>query len=259
MTLIDTHAHLDEQSFHTDLDDVLARAIEANLERILTIGISAPTSEAAVALAKEHDLLRAVVGIQPNYVAEAGPNAMSIVESLAQEDCVVAVGETGLDRYWDQAPIELQREFFHQHIALSRAVDKPFIVHCRDAEEDVVALLKGEASNVPLNGVMHSFCGDLQTAQTCLELGLHISFAGMVTFKKNAELRETARTIPLDRLLIETDAPYLAPVPMRGKRNEPSYVQHTAVCLAEVFDMPVDEIAAVTTQNARELFRLPTA
>lgn len=252
--LIDTHAHLDEQAFATDLDDVLKRAREAGVEAIVTIGVTVPTSEAALLLAKEYAPVYAVVGIQPNYVAEAGPDAMSVISALASDPHVVGVGETGLDRYWDEAPLELQREFFLEHIALSRRVAKPFVVHCREAEADVVEVLQIAAFDAPLHGVMHSFSGDAATAEICLDLGMHISFAGMVTYKKNDELRAVAKSVPLDRLLVETDAPYLSPTPMRGKRNEPANIVHTARCLAEIHGLTLDELSRVTTRNARALF-----
>ncbi len=254
--LIDTHAHLDEQSFHLDLEAVLRNAQEAQIEKILTIGITAETSQSAVNLANRFSQIHAVVGVQPNYVSEMKPNDFSLIEKLANLDCVVGIGETGLDRYWNHAPIDLQREFFIKHIELSQRIDKPFIVHCRDAEADVVDVLKECAESQQLNGVMHSFCGDTATAQTCLELGMHISFAGMVTFKKNEELRAVAKTIPLDRILVETDSPYLAPVPLRGKRNEPANVIHTARCLADLHGLTLDEFAKVTTANAKILFMI---
>jgi hydrolase, TatD family len=254
---IDTHAHLDEQSFETDLADVLARASQQGLERILTIGVTASSCQAAVELARKYPQLRAVVGIQPNYVAEAAPDDFALITELASDPDVVAVGETGLDRYWDSSPIELQQEYFHRHIDLARSVGKPFIVHCREADDDVVAVLREQFErNGPLSGVMHSFCGNAATAAACLEMGMHISFAGMLTFKSNQALRDVAKTIPLDRLLVETDSPYLAPVPMRGKRNEPSYVVHTARCLAEIHGLPLEEMGRITTENARRLFRL---
>ncbi len=254
--LIDTHAHLDEQSFHLDLEAVLQNAREAQVESILSIGITAETSQAAVELAKRYPQIHAVAGIQPNYVAEMKPNDFALIEELAALDCVVGIGETGLDRYWDHAPIDLQREFFIKHIELSQRTEKPFIVHCRDAEADVVGVLKECAGDEQLNGVMHSFCGDSATAETCLELGLHISFAGMVTFKKNEELREVAKMVPLNRILVETDSPYLSPVPLRGKRNEPANVVHTARCLADLHGLTLDEFAIASTANAKTLFSI---
>ncbi|WP_437187109.1 TatD family hydrolase [Planctomicrobium sp. SH668] len=253
---IDTHAHLDAQAFETDLEEVLDNARQHKLEAILTIGVTAATSVAALNLAKKYSQLHAVVGIQPNYVAEAGPEDFDLVVEMVSDPHVVAIGETGLDRYWDSAPIELQQEFFRKHIELSQRVQKPFIVHNREADADVVALMQEVAAGRPLVGVMHSFCGDAATAEACLELGLHISFAGMLTFKSNQQLRDVAKLIPLERLLIETDSPYLAPVPMRGKRNEPSYVVHTAQCLANLHEMPLEEMATLTTANAKRLFRI---
>ncbi|TWT58773.1 putative deoxyribonuclease YcfH [Thalassoglobus neptunius] len=253
--LIDTHAHLDEQSFETDLDAVLGRAREAGVEEIFTIGISRSTSEAAVRLAEQHSELFAVVGIQPNYVAEAQPDDFSKIEAIAEHSRVVAIGETGLDRYWDHAPLDLQKEYFVRHIELAIERDLPFIVHCRDAEDDVVEVLKETASGRQLRGVMHSFCGTAVTAEECLNLGMHISFAGMVTFKKNDELRSVASAIPLERLLVETDSPYLAPVPVRGNRNEPANVVHTARCLADVHELTLDKFAKQVTANTRKLFR----
>jgi len=254
--LIDTHAHLDEQSFETDLADVLLRAQQHGLETIFTIGVTGESSIAAVNLAKTHPQLRAVVGIQPNYVSTVAPDDFDLIAGLASDPHVVAVGETGLDRYWDSSPIELQRDYFHQHIALSRQVDKPFIVHCRDAEADVLDVLREEADNGPLVGVMHSFCGNAETARACLELGMFLSFAGMLTFKSNQALRDVAKEVPLDRMLVETDSPYLAPVPMRGKRNEPAFVTHTAQCLGDLRGLSLEEIGTITTNNARRLFRL---
>lgn len=254
--LIDTHAHLDEQSFHVDLDEVLERAAQQGVERILTIGITRETSEAAVELARNYPQINAVVGIQPNYVAEIKPGDYERIVEVSTEDCVVAIGETGLDRYWDHAPIDLQREWFIKHIELSQQINKPFIVHCRDAEEETVAVLRDCAVNGKLNGVMHSFCGNEETANACLELGMHLSFAGMVTFKKNDELRAVAKEVPIDRILVETDSPYLSPTPLRGKRNEPSHVLHTARCIADLHEMTLEEFAVATTRNAQDLFQI---
>lgn len=257
--VIDTHAHLDEHAFEPDRDEVIERAIAAGVQSILTIGITAETSQNAVNLAGHPSgIIHAVVGIQPNYVSQMQADDWERILELATQPRVVAIGETGLDRYWDYAPIELQIDYFHKHIQLARELNLPFIVHCREAEDDVVELLRSEAAHGPLNGVMHSFCGSPETAQACLELGMHISFAGMLTFKKNDDLRQTASQIPLDRLLVETDAPYLAPMPKRGKRNEPALVVHTLACLAECHNKSVDEMADITTANAQNLFGLPS-
>ncbi|QDT28714.1 putative deoxyribonuclease YcfH [Gimesia panareensis] len=256
MILFDTHAHLDEEAFHPDRDETVERALEAGVQTILTIGTTADSSQRAVDLAATFPQVYAVVGIQPNYVAQMKPGDWERILTLSTADKVVGIGETGLDRYWDYAPIELQRDYFSRHIQLSRERDLPFVVHCREAEADVVELLQTEAQQAPFKGLMHSFCGTPETAAACLDLGMYISFAGMLTFKKNDELRETARQIPLNRLLVETDAPYLAPVPQRGKRNEPAFVKHTCACLAELHNKTPEEMAEITTHNAKTLFQL---
>lgn len=256
MRLIDTHAHLDEQAFEHDLEVVLDRARAAGIVAVLTIGVTSETSRRAVELAERHPGVYAVVGIQPNYVAQMHPGDWDAVAELALHPRVVGIGETGLDRYWDYAPLEMQQEWFDRHIRLARRLDKPFVVHCREAETEVVAMLRQAATDGPLVGVMHSFSGSAATAQACLDLGLFLSFAGMLTYKRNVELRAIATAAPLDRLLLETDAPYLAPVPERGKRNEPAHVALTAACLAEARGTSLEFIAEQTTQNAQRLFRI---
>ena len=255
MTLIDTHAHLDDERFADDLAEVLQRAVDAGVERVLTIGIDLKTSEAAVRLAHDHAMLSAVVGIQPNCVAEAHEDDFDAIVALANDVEVVAIGESGLDRYWDKAPFELQQLYFAKHLRLARTLSKPIVIHCREADADVVTMLRADYDEYgPIAGVMHSFCGDATTAEACLTMGMYLSFAGMLTYKTAANLREVAATIPLERLLIETDSPYLAPVPKRGQRNEPSFVAHTAAVLADVVGVRIEELTAATTANAKRLF-----
>jgi TatD DNase family protein len=256
MTLIDTHAHLDDDRFAADLPAVLDRAAAAGVARAITVGIDAATSRAAVALARRFPArLSAAVGIQPNHVAEVSPGDWDEIERLVAEPGVCAVGETGLDRYWDRAPFPVQEEYFDRHLDLARRAGKPVVIHCREAEADVVRVLTDDYErNGPVKGVMHSFTGDAGTAAACLALGLHVSFAGMVTYKSAGELRAVAATVPLDRLLVETDSPYLAPVPVRGRRNEPAFVAHTAACIAGVLGVSVERLAEATTRNARDLF-----
>ncbi|MEM1061766.1 MAG: TatD family hydrolase [Planctomycetota bacterium] len=261
MRLVDTHCHLDEEAFASDRDATLARAREAGVAAMLTIGIDRMTSEAAVALAAAHADVFAVVGIQPNYVSAMADGDLAAIEAIAtgeHADRVVAIGETGLDRYWDYTPIETQVEPFEWHVDLAVRLGKPFVVHCREAEADILDVLtKAHATHGPLSGVMHSFCGDAAHAAAFVDLGLHVSFSGMLTFKRNAELREVAAAVPRERLLIETDCPYLAPEPYRGKRNEPAYVGKTCEVLAGQHGMTPDEMADLTTRNAAELFGLP--
>jgi TatD DNase family protein len=252
--LIDTHCHLESDSFRADIDDVLHRARTAGVVRMLTIGINAASSRAVVLLANRYDCLSAIVGIHPNHTHEAKPGDWEQIEQLAVHPQVVGIGETGLDNYWKDAPLDGQRDAFIQHIELSRRVGKPFVVHCREAEQEVLEVLRQSAASGPLNGVMHSFCGSPETATACLELGLYLSFSGMLTYKKNDQLRSLAATVPLDRLLVETDAPYLAPQAFRGKRNEPAWVAHTNACLAEVHGIEPEAMARQTTANAHRLF-----
>jgi TatD DNase family protein len=256
--LIDTHAHLDDEKFRDDLPEVLARARAAGVCRVITIAVTAPSSAACVALAERHPVLSATVGIQPNHVAEAAVGDWDEVVKLAEHPTVVAVGETGLDRYWDYTPFPQQEDYFARHLRLARQRNLAVVIHCREAEADVVRMLREDYdAHGPVRGVMHSFTGDAATAASCQAMGLYISFAGMVTYKNAQNLRDVARQVPLDRLLVETDSPYLAPVPVRGKRNEPAYVAHTAACLAGVLGAEAAAFAGQTTRNARVLFGLP--
>lgn len=256
MPLIDTHAHLFDERFASDLPAVLQRAAAVGVERIVCIGIDRDSNLPSVKLANSHPMLVAAVGIQPNHVADSLPADWDEVVRLAEtEPRVVAIGETGLDRYWDRTPFPQQEEFFARHIELARRLNKPFVIHCREAEAEVVKMLRAEfEKHGPIRAVMHSFSGDAATATACLEMGLSISFAGVLTYKTAQPLRDVAKDVPLERLLVETDCPYLSPVPHRGKRNEPSFVAHTAVCLAEVKGVPLSAIEEHTTRNARDLF-----
>lgn len=257
--LVDTHAHLFEDKFAADLPAVLARARAAGVGRVVCVGIDRASSAESVRLAAAHPGLAAAVGIQPNHVAEAEAGDWDeVVELAASGPGVVAIGETGLDRYWDRTPFARQEDFFARHMALARRLGKPFVIHCREAEADVVRMLRAEYDrHGPVRAVMHSFSGDRATALACLEMGLYVSFAGMLTYKTAQALRDVARDVPLDRLLVETDCPYLAPVPHRGVRNEPAFVTHTAACLAEAKGVTAGEVADHTTRNARTLFGLP--
>jgi TatD DNase family protein len=256
--MIDTHAHLFDPKFAADLPAVLDRAAAAGLERVVCVGIDRESSLAAVRMANQYPTVVAAVGIQPNHVAEAEPGDWDAVVKLAEtEPRVVAIGETGLDRYWDRAPFALQEDYFARHIDLARRLGKPFVIHCREAEADVVKMLRGEFGKYgQFRAVMHSFSGDAATCREALAMGLYVSFAGMLTYPKAQDLRDVARGVPLGRLLVETDCPYLAPQPVRGKRNEPGYVVHTAACLAELNGVPPAVIDEHTTRNARTLFGL---
>jgi TatD DNase family protein len=253
--VIDTHAHLDDERFAADLPAVLERAAAAGVARIVTVGTSAASSRACVNLAARFPSLVAAVGIHPNHVAEAAATDWDQIVNLTELASVRAIGETGLDRYRDFTPQALQQDYFVRHLELAWHRNLAVVIHCRQAEEDVLHLLRENYQrHGPVRGVMHSFSGDAATAAACLELGLYLSFAGMVTYQNAHSLRDVARDVALDRLLLETDSPYLAPVPVRGKRNEPAFVAHTAMVLARLHNVEVSALAEQTTRNARALF-----
>jgi TatD DNase family protein len=257
--LIDTHAHLDDERFQSDLPAVLDRAAAAGVAPIVAIATTAASSAACVSLAGLHPIVYASVGIQPNHVAEAKPDAWDQVAKLAGCPKVVAIGETGLDRYWDYTPFGQQEDYFARHLELARRHNLALVIHCRDAEADTVRMLREAFDrHGPIKAVMHSFTGDHATAQACLAMGLYLSFAGMVTYKNAQALRSVAAGVPLERLLVETDSPYLAPVPVRGQRNEPANVVHTAACLAGILGVSTEAIARHTTRNAQALFGFST-
>lgn len=253
----DTHTHLDQAEFDDVRDAVIERALTAGVEFLVAVGTTIAASRKCVELSERYACVFAAVGIQPNYIAEAAPSDWVEIERLATAPRVVAIGETGLDRHWDFTPFDLQQEYFQRHMALARRLDLPFIVHMRDCDEDILASLREAHAQGPLRGIMHSFTGDAAMAAECMRMGLHISFAGMVTYKKSQALRDCAATIPDDRLLIETDCPYLSPEPKRAQRpNEPALLRYTAECLAHVRGVEVKELAATTTANARALFHV---
>jgi len=255
MTLFDTHAHLDEDVFQDDRQAVVQRASQAGVTSIISVATTLASSRRCLEIAGSFDHIFPSVGIQPNYCAEAGENDWDQIVELAQSPQVVALGETGLDRHWDYTPFAMQQDYFDRHIRLSQDLQIPFIVHLRECGADIVTMLRDARLRGPLQGVMHSFTGDAALAEECLELGLYISFAGMVTFKKSDELRSVAAGIASDRLLLETDAPYLSPHPHRGQRpNEPALMIHTAACLAEARGISLEILAQQTTANASQLF-----
>ncbi len=253
--LIDTHAHLDDEQFAADLPAVLDRARAAGVATIITIATSAPSSVVSLSLAQRHSMLFATAGIHPNNIMEATSTAWDEVIALVENDRIVGIGETGLDRHWDNTPFQIQEEFFVRHLELARQSNRPVVIHCREAEADMLRVLRSEFDrHGPIRGVMHSFTGDAAMAEACRQMGLYLSFAGMLTYKNAAALRQTAAQQPLDRLLVETDSPYLSPVPLRGKRNEPAHVVHTAACLAEQLGISPERLAEQTTKNALSVF-----
>ena len=256
LNLFDTHAHLNLDPFGDDVGDVIDRARAAGVNGIAVIGVDVASSRRACQLAEIYSgYLHAVVGIQPNSAAEAADGDLQLIATLADHPGVCAIGETGLDCYWDDTPIEMQHAFFDWHLNLCRERSLPMVIHMRDSGDLISEQLRRQSSVPP--GIMHSFTGDLPLAKDCLDMGLHISFAGMVTFKKSEPLRAVAKEVPEDRLLVETDSPYLSPEPLRGRRpNEPARVEHTLRCLADVRGVSAEHLATATTENARRLFGL---
>jgi TatD DNase family protein len=258
MEFFDTHTHLDDKQLAGQLDTILARAREARVAEIVTVGTTAATSEFCVELAHRYHGVWAAVGIQPNYGCDMAAGDWDRIVACTRDARVRAIGETGLDAYWDHTPWDLQQRLFAEHIQLAAATGLPLIIHMRDCGPAVVDMLAAVPPDGTLRGVMHSFTGSEAMARDCLALGLHLSFSGMVTFKKSAALREVACLVPDDRLLIETDAPYLSPHPHRGQRpNEPALLPHTAQCLAELRGVSLAALADQTTANARRLFAIP--
>lgn len=256
--MFDSHAHLDAEQLADKTLSIVDDAADHGITRILTVSTTLASCYRSIKLAEQYDGVYAAVGIHPNSCQDANPTQWKEITTLIDHPKVVALGETGLDDHWDFCPMALQKEYFLQHIQLSHRSGMPFIVHMRDCEDEMMKTLEGvRDENGKLNGLMHSFCGSMDAAQTCLKWGMHISFAGMVTYKKNNDLREIAARIPDDRLLIETDAPYLSPHPCRGVRpNTPALVRHTLACLAEVRSVELAELAEITTNNALRLFHI---
>ena len=255
MELFDTHAHLDDEVFDDVRDEIVGRASTAGVTGIICVGVDATASEKCQVIANRYRTVFAAVGIQPNHCHEAGSGDWERILRLVNAPRVVALGETGLDRHWKDCPFPVQQDFFDRHLRLSQTADLPFIVHMRECDEDVLQMLREARRRGPLCGVMHSFTGSAETARECLELGLWISFAGMVTYKKSDELRAVARTVPANRMVVETDSPYLSPHPHRSQRpNEPSLIVHTARVLADLQQVTLEDFASTTVRNSRELF-----
>jgi TatD DNase family protein len=260
MTWFDTHCHLDQPEFDADRAAVLERARAAGVESVLCLGTTAASSAACVDLAAQCAMVYAGVGLQPNDLAQAAADEWDRIGQLVGRAKVIAVGETGLDRFWDDTPFPLQQDYFDRHLRLAQTHDLPIVIHCREAEADLLPMLREAAARGPIRGLLHAFGGSAALAAECLALGLYVSFAGNVSYtnKKFVALREVAASIPADRLLLETDCPYLIPHPLRGKekRNEPAWLLHTARALAELRNTTLADLARQTTANARRLLRL---
>jgi TatD DNase family protein len=250
---IDTHCHLD-YFVEAEREAIVARARAAGVERLITIGTRFETSRALPALAERWEEVWCTVGIHPHHAAEAPLPEVEALVALTRHPKVVGIGESGLDYFYDRAPREVQIENFRRHIRAARTAGLPLVIHARDADEDVARILREEWAEGPFAFLLHCFSSGRRLAETALALDGTISFSGILTFPKSAELREIAQSLPLERLLVETDAPYLAPVPMRGKRNEPAFVVHTAHKLAEIKGIAPEVLAQAVRRNVAALF-----
>lgn len=257
---VDSHAHIDGPEFDADREEVIQRARAAGVSTILNIGTGDPRSgalERAVELAEKHKDIYTAIGTHPHDARLLDDKAAERIQKLATRSSrVIAWGEIGLDFHYDNSPRDVQMQVFRRQLQLARATSLPVIIHTREAEDETIDILKSEWGDSKRPGIMHCFSGSLALAQRALELGFLISFSGIVTFKKAEDLRAIARQVPLNRLLIETDCPFLSPVPFRGKRNEPAYVVEVARCLAELRGLSLEEIARITTANFAALFKL---
>jgi TatD DNase family protein len=255
--LVDSHCHLDDAQFNDDRQAVIERARDAGIKYMLTIGTGdgPPDLEAAVRLADSYPFIYASAGVHPNDAAKVDCNTFTKLGSLLQHPKVKALGEIGLDYHWG-VPKETQTPIFIHQLEIAASARMPVIIHTRDAWADTIDVLRAHWRPTSLPCIMHCFTGNFEAARECLELGFHLAFGGVTTFPKAAEIREAARITPADRLLLETDSPYLAPIPCRGKRNEPSFIVHTAEAIAAVRGITLEELAAQTTTNFEQLFRL---
>ncbi len=252
--LVDSHCHLDFDSFDADRDAVLARARAAGVAEMVTICTHLSRFAAVRAIAEAHEFIWCSVGVHPHEAEGEGVDAPDTLVRLADHSKVVGIGECGLDFYYDHSPRDAQRANFRAHIAAAQATGLPLIVHARDADDEVAEMLREGAASGKLRGVMHCFSSGPKLAKAAIEIGFYVSLSGIVTFRNAEGLRDIVRGLPLDRLLVETDAPYLAPVPNRGKRNEPAFVAHTAACVAELKGVSAEELGRITTENFHRLF-----
>lgn len=252
MTVVDSHCHLDDPKYDEDRDQVIERALAAGVDCLLAIGTGngPPDLEAAIRLADRHPFVYATIGVHPHDAAKASGETFDCLRELAQHPKVVAIGEIGLDYHYDFSPRDVQRQVFLRQLEIAAEADKPIVIHTREAWPDTLETLQQHWRGP---GIMHCFTGGPEQAREALTLGFHLSFGGVLTFPKAEETREAARITPEDRLLVETDCPYLAPVPHRGKRNEPAFVVNTVRRLAEVRGTTEEGIAEATTRNFREL------
>ncbi len=250
--LIDSHAHLGSLE---DIDQAVQNAADNSVSYIINMSSDLPSAHQTLEFTEKYPGVYGAVGIHPHEAKTYSPLVFSEISSLTSNNKIVAVGETGLDYYYDFSPREIQKESLQKHIELSIETNLPIVIHIRDCEDDVKTMLKENSCN-QLQGVIHCFTGDYQSALLYIELGFYISFSGILTFKRSKDLRDVARKLPLERILVETDSPYLAPFPYRGKKNQPAYVKYVAETLAEVTDKSFEQVSEITTNNCKELFNI---
>jgi TatD DNase family protein len=256
---IDSHAHIDGHEFDADREEVIQRAHAAGVSLILNVGTGDPHSgafERAVELGQQHDSVYTAIGTHPHDARLYDDAAEEKIKNLINNDHVIAWGEIGLDFHYDNSPRDVQIEVFKRQLRAARECDLPVVIHTREAEAETIEILKSEYEDAERRGVFHCFSGSMELAQRALEIGFMISFSGIVTFKKADELREVAKQVPIDRLLVETDCPYLTPIPYRGKRNEPAYVVEVARCLAGIHSVELEEMGRITSENFNRFFGL---
>jgi TatD DNase family protein len=252
---VDTHCHLDWTAFDPDRDEVIRRAIEAGVTRMVSIGVDVASSRRSIQLADQHPAVYAAVGVHPNDCALFDTATLNEIRSLAQHPKVVAIGEIGLDHYWHTVDPDQQARAFQAQLDLAAELNKPVIIHSRDAVSDVMTMLEDFTHDATrITGVLHSYFANLEVAQRAFELGFLIGISGPITFKKAERERAVVKQVPLDRILIETDAPFLTPMPHRGQRNEPAYIRHVAETITQITALPLEQVARQTTANAARLF-----
>ena len=253
---IDSHAHLDDERFDEDRESLIEGFEQRDIDMVINVGSDLKSSRASIELSKKHENIYAVVGVHPHDAQYAEEDYLEQLKELSKEDKVVAIGEIGLDYFYDNSPRDIQRKVFIEQIRLAKELNLPVVIHTRDAAQETFDILKEAARDGRLTGVLHCYSGSVEMAMKYIKLGFYISLGGPVTFKKSKTPKEVAAAVPLDRLLIETDSPYLTPEPHRGKRNDPTFVKYTAETIAKIREINVEELARATSENIKKLFRI---
>jgi TatD DNase family protein len=253
--LIDSHVHLDDKRFNRDRDSIIRGLKDDGIEMVINIGADLQTSIASVSLAEKYDNVYAVVGVHPHSAKEVDNSTIEILKSFASREKVLAIGEIGLDYHYDNSPRDVQRKWFVEQLKLAKEVNLPVVIHTREAAQETFEILK-EAQDGTLRGVLHCYSGSVEMALEYIKLGFYISIAGPVTFNNSRVLKDVVKAIPLDKLLVETDCPYLTPEPNRGKRNEPAYVKYVAGEIADIKGISFEKLAEATNKNTKDLFNI---